>query len=87
MRRVQLLRRFHARNSPVIMGQRQVRRFLGERFGVAAAVKIQARIRRWMVERRAVAALKNILRETDELYLVQEMMTPTQLRSLAWFQR
>ncbi|CAN0006826.1 unnamed protein product [Ectocarpus sp. 12 AP-2014] len=87
MRRVQLLRRYHARNSPVIMGQRQVRRFLGERFGVAAAVKIQARIRRWMVERRAVAALKNILRETGELYLVQEMMTPTQLRSLAWFQR
>ncbi|CAM9902934.1 unnamed protein product [Ectocarpus sp. 6 AP-2014] len=87
MRRVQLLRRFHARNSPVIIGQRQVRRFLGERFGVAAAVKIQARIRRWMVERRAVAALKIILRETGELYLVQEMMTPTQLRSLAWFQR
>ncbi|CAM9206404.1 unnamed protein product [Hapterophycus canaliculatus] len=86
-RRVQLLRKFHSRNSPVIIGQRQIRRFLRKRFGVAAAVKIQKRVRRWIVKLRAVSALKDILRESGELYLVQEMMTPTQLRTLTWFQR
>lgn len=70
-RRVQLLRKFHARNSPVIIGQRQIRRFLRQRFGVAAAVKIQTRVRKWIVKLRAVSALKDILRETGELYLVQ----------------
>lgn len=70
-RRVQLLRKFHSRNSPVIIGQRQIRRFLRERFGVAAAVKIQTRVRRWVVKLRAISALKNILRESGELYLVQ----------------
>ncbi|CAN0152886.1 unnamed protein product, partial [Scytosiphon promiscuus] len=87
LRRVELLRKFHSRNSPVIIGQRQIRRFLRERFGVAAAVKIQTRVRKWFVKLRAISALKDILRESGELYLVQEMMTPTQLRTLTWFQR
>lgn len=71
LRRVQLLRKFHARNSPVITGQRQIRRFLGERFGVLAAVKIQTVVRKWLVELRSVIALKGILRSSGELYLVQ----------------
>lgn len=71
LRRVQLLRKFHARNSPVIIGQRQIRRFLGERFGVSAAVKIQTVVRKWLVELRSVVALKEILRNSGELYLVQ----------------
>ena len=70
-RRVQLLRKFHARNSPVIIGQRQVRRFLGEKFGVSAAVKIQAVVRKWLVEMRSADALRDILRKSGELYLVQ----------------
>lgn len=71
VRRVQLLRKFHARNSPVIIGQRQIRRFLGKRFSDGAAVKIQTRVRTWIVKLRAVAALKDILRDSGELYLVQ----------------
>lgn len=71
MRRVQLLRTFHARNSPVIIGQRQIRRFLVKRFSYGAAVKIQTLVRKWLVELRSVVALKDILRETGELYLVQ----------------
>lgn len=77
LRRVQLLRKFHARNSPVIIGQRQIRRFLGERFGVSAALKIQAVVRRWLVELRSVVALKDILRKSGELYLVQVGMIKT----------
>lgn len=71
LRRIQFLRKFHARNSPVIIGQRQVRRFLREIFGVAAAVKIQTHARKWIVQLRSVAALKDILRKSGELYLVQ----------------
>lgn len=71
LRRVQLLRKFHARNSPVVIGQRQIRRYLRGRFGSAAAIKIQKRVRTWIVEVRAAAALKDILRNTGELYLVQ----------------
>eukprot|EP00903_Cladosiphon_okamuranus_P010060 g9535.t1 len=57
------------------------------RFGVSAAVKIQAVVRKWLVRRRSIDALKDILRKSGELYLIQESLTPTQLRSLAWFQR
>lgn len=71
LRRVQLLRKFQARNSPVVIGQRQIRRFLGERFGVSAAVKIQTVVRKWLVELRSAVALKDILRKSGELYLVQ----------------
>ncbi len=71
LRRVQLLRKFHARNSPVVIGQRQIRRYLRGRFGFAAAIKIQKRVRRWIVEVRAIADLKYILRNNGELYLVQ----------------
>lgn len=71
LRRVQLLRKFHARNSPVIIGQRQIRRFNVQRLSYRAAVKIQTCVRKWLVELRSVVALKDILQETDELYLVQ----------------
>lgn len=84
-RRVQLLRKFHAQNSPVIIGQRQIRRFLGERFGVSIAVKtqtavrIQTAVRKWLVEIRSAAALKDILRESGELYLIQVSVAKTYL--------
>lgn len=81
LRRVQLLRKFHARNSPVIIGQRQIRRFLVKRFSYGAAVKIQTLVRKWLVELRAVVALKDILRETGELYLVQVYGTTS---SVCW---
>lgn len=71
LRRVRLLLKFHARNSPVIVGQRQIRRFLGGRFGILAAVKIQTAVRKWLVELRSTVALKEILRKSGELYLVQ----------------
>lgn len=70
-RRVGLLRRFHAKQSPVIIGQRQIRRFLLRRARAAAVVKIQAYLRMWFVGRRAMDQLKNLLRETGELYLTQ----------------
>lgn len=70
-RRVELLRKFHARNSPVIIAQRQVRRYICHQAAVAAAVKIQSCVRRWMVKLQATNALQAILRARGELHLVQ----------------
>lgn len=76
-RRVELLRKFHARNSPVIIVQRQVRRYICNQAVVAAVVKIQACVRRWMVELQATNALQLILRERGELHLVQVRFSRT----------
>lgn len=70
-RRVELLRKFHARNSPVIIVQRQVRRYICHQAVVAAAVRIQSCVRRWMVKLQATNALQLILRKRGELHLVQ----------------
>lgn len=71
VRRVRLLQRFHARNSPVIIGQRQIRRYAKHKARLVAAVRIQKNVRSWRVGLRAVRALKEILRGTGELYLIQ----------------
>lgn len=76
--RVGLLRKFHARNSPVIIVQRQVRRYICHQVIVAAAVRIQSCIRRWMVKLRATNALQLILRMRGELHLVQVRGAPAQ---------
>lgn len=70
-RRVELLRTFHARHSPVIILQRQIRRFLKQRTISKAVVKIQAYARMWIVGWRATSQLKELLRETGELYLLK----------------
>lgn len=70
-RRVKVLQEFHAGQSPVIILQRQIRRFLLEKAIANAVVKIQACVRMWLVTREAMKQLKEILRETGELYLVQ----------------
>lgn len=71
VRRVGLLRRFHAKQSPVVIGQRQFRRFIQYKASVAAVVTIQACARRWCVAQRAKDQLKGLLRKTGELYLVE----------------
>lgn len=69
--RVRLLRRFHASQSPVIICQRYVRRFIRYRIRALNAVKIQACVRSWLVRRRATEQLKSLLQISGELYLVQ----------------
>lgn len=81
-RRVGLLQQFHARNSPVIIGQRQIRRFVKDRIVVAAAVRIQACMRKWMVGLNAILALKDVLRQAGELYLVRVRRGQTILLSI-----
>lgn len=69
--RVRLLRRFHAHHSPVIICQGAMRRFLRYQTSSAAAVRIQASARMWFVLRRAREELVELLRQTDELYLIE----------------
>lgn len=71
VRRVRLLQRFHARNSPVIIGQRQIRRYARHRARLIAAVSIQKSVRSWRVRLRSASAMKDILQGTGELYLIQ----------------
>ena len=71
LRRVGLLLKFHARSSPVIIGQRSVRRFVRDSICARAAVRIQAYARRWLVKMRATRELTNILKGRGELYLIQ----------------
>lgn len=71
LRRVRLLEKFHARNSPVIISQRQVRRFIKRVADACALVKIQSFARRCLVGLRAANALRDVLRAGGELHLVQ----------------
>lgn len=70
-RRVELLRKFHARHSPVIILQREIRRFLIRMTALKAIVIIQARARMWMVGWRAMDQLRQLLSNTGELYLLK----------------
>lgn len=68
LRRVILLRAFHARNSPVIIGQRFVRHYVRDS---NAATRIQKYVRGWLMKRRTIRELTVILRDIGKLYLIQ----------------
>lgn len=68
IRRVTLLRDFHARNSPVMIGQRFVRHYIRDS---NAATRIQKYVRRWLIKRKTTHELAVILRDTGKLYLIQ----------------
>ncbi|CAM9438906.1 unnamed protein product, partial [Discosporangium mesarthrocarpum] len=82
-----ILHRFHAASSPVIICQRFVQRILSSTAQVMAATKIQACARLWRVKWRARLDLKEVLHRTDELYLIEEALTPCQFLSILAFKR
>lgn len=66
--RVTRLREFHARNSPVIIGQRFVRHYVRDS---NAATRIQKYARGWLMKKRATRELAVILRDIGKIYLIQ----------------
>lgn len=70
-RRIQILRRLQSGLSPVIICQRRTRRFLSARKNIEAVLKLQAWARMRSLHIKARKQLKDLLKTTGELYLVQ----------------